>query len=193
MELISVIVPIYKVEQYLERCINSLVHQSYINMEIVLVDDGSPDRCGEICDSWAAKDSRIKVVHKKNGGLSDARNAGVEVAAGEYIAFVDSDDWLHLDYLQKLYQTMQETRSDIVECEIIHTTGEEEVPEFDKIKPEIYSPQDALRYLIEDRIFHQYVWNKLYKRKVIAGIFLKKGRLMRMNFGHIRCLDELTE
>ncbi|MBQ6857596.1 MAG: glycosyltransferase, partial [Lachnospiraceae bacterium] len=94
MDLISIIVPVYKVEMYLDRCVRSLVEQSYTNLEIILVDDGSPDNCGIMCDRWTEKDRRIKVIHKKNGGLSDARNAGLRIAAGEYIAFVDSDDWI---------------------------------------------------------------------------------------------------
>lgn len=95
--LISVIVPIYNVEKYLARCVDSIVNQTYKNLEIILVDDGSPDRCPQMCDDYAEKDSRIKVVHKKNGGLSDARNAGMAVATGEYISFIDSDDWIDLE------------------------------------------------------------------------------------------------
>ena len=94
-DLISVIVPIYKVEKYLQKCVDSILAQTYSNLEIILVDDGSPDRCGELCDEYAEKDGRIRVIHKKNGGLSDARNAGIDVAAGKYLAFVDSDDYIH--------------------------------------------------------------------------------------------------
>ena len=94
MDLISVIVPVYKVEKYLDRCVESIVNQTYKNLEIILVDDGSPDNCPAMCDAWAKKDSRIKVIHKENGGLSDARNAGMRLASGEYICFVDSDDWM---------------------------------------------------------------------------------------------------
>ena len=93
-ELISVIIPIYNVEAYLDECIASVIAQTYSNLEIILVDDGSPDNCPQMCDEWAAKDSRIRVIHKENGGLSDARNAGIDIATGEYIAFVDSDDWI---------------------------------------------------------------------------------------------------
>lgn len=93
-ELISVIVPIYKVEDYLDRCIQSLVNQTYKNLEIILVDDGSPDDCPRICDEWGKKDQRIKVIHKENGGLSDARNAGMKVMTGAYVSYIDSDDWI---------------------------------------------------------------------------------------------------
>ena len=91
--LISIIVPVYKVEKYLNRCVESIVKQTYSNLEIILVDDGSPDQCPAMCDAWMKKDNRIKVVHKKNGGLSDARNAGMKISKGEFIGFVDSDDW----------------------------------------------------------------------------------------------------
>lgn len=97
--LISVIVPIYNVEKYLARCVDSIVNQTYKNLEIILVDDGSPDLCPQMCDDYAEKDSRIKVVHKKNGGLSDARNAGMAVSTGEYISFIDSDDYVSDDFL----------------------------------------------------------------------------------------------
>ena len=97
MPLISVIVPIYNVEKYLDRCVDSIINQTYKNLEIILVDDGSPDNCPQMCDDYAKKDSRIKVVHKENGGLSDARNVGMEVATGEYVSFIDSDDYISLD------------------------------------------------------------------------------------------------
>ena len=107
-EKTSVIVPIYKVEEYLHRCIDSIINQTYTNLEIILVDDGSPDNCPMICDEYAKKDSRIRVIHKKNGGLSDARNAGLEIATGEYIGFVDSDDWIHKDMYHILYKNIIE-------------------------------------------------------------------------------------
>ena len=94
MSKISVIIPVYKVEKYLDKCIQSVVNQTFTDLEIILIDDGSPDRCPEICEQWAKKDSRIVVIHKKNGGLSDARNAGLNIATGEFISFVDSDDWI---------------------------------------------------------------------------------------------------
>ena len=101
-DLISVIVPVYKVEKYLEKCIESIIKQTYTNLQIILVDDGSPDNCGKICDEYAKKDSRIEVIHKINGGLSDARNVGINRANGRYIGFVDSDDYVEPDYLEQL-------------------------------------------------------------------------------------------
>ena len=109
---ISIIVPIYNVEQYLRECVDSILAQSYQNLEIILVDDGSPDRCGAICDEYAAADPRIKVIHKVNGGLSDARNAGLEVATGDYIGFVDSDDWIAPDMFSYLLKGLEEKPSE---------------------------------------------------------------------------------
>lgn len=100
-EYVSIVVPVYKVEQYLDRCVNSIICQTYKKLEIILVDDGSPDECPKMCEKWAKKDSRVKVIHKKNGGLSDARNKGIDIATGEYLLFVDSDDYLELDACEK--------------------------------------------------------------------------------------------
>lgn len=104
--LISVIVPVYKVEQYLDRCVNSIVTQSYENLEIILVDDGSPDNCGSLCDAWAAKDDRIRVIHKENGGAASARNIGVDQCRGAYVTFVDSDDYLEPEMIERLYEAI---------------------------------------------------------------------------------------
>lgn len=114
MELVSVVVPIYNVEQYLDRCIQSIQSQTYENLEIILVDDGSPDNCGKICDQYASKDQRVRVIHKKNGGLSDARNAGVKIATGKYLLFIDSDDFVAEDLVQKTVESAEEYHSDIV-------------------------------------------------------------------------------
>lgn len=175
MEQISIVVPIYKVEAFLDRCVASLVNQTYQNLEIILVDDGSPDRCGQICDEWAKKDARIRVIHKENGGLSDARNAGIGIATGKYIAFIDSDDWVSKLYIEKLYQIMQLENGDIAECEIVRTAGEEPVIE-KKEAHRCYTPVNALEELIRDGVFHQYVWNKLYRRSVLEGILFEKGK-----------------
>jgi len=111
--LISIIVPVYKVEKFLDRCVNSLINQTYSNLEIILVDDGSPDNCPAMCDAWAEKDNRIKVIHKPNGGQADARNRAIEIAQGEYISFVDSDDYISLDYVEYLLGIMRENDGEI--------------------------------------------------------------------------------
>lgn len=117
--MVSVIVPVYKVERYLEQCLVSIVHQSYRHLEILLVDDGSPDNCPQLCDMWAQRDSRIHVIHKPNGGLSDARNAGLRQAHGDLVAFVDSDDWLALDMIEKMTDAMLRNQADMVICQYV--------------------------------------------------------------------------
>ena len=114
--LISIIIPVYNVEQYLHRCVDSVLNQTYKNLEIILVNDGSPDNCPFICDEYAKKDKRIIVVHKENGGLSSARNAGLEIVQGEYISFIDSDDWIHENYNEILYKNLHEKLKLIYTC-----------------------------------------------------------------------------
>lgn len=113
--MISVVVPVYKVEKYLERCINSVLSQSYKDLEVILVDDGSPDKCGKICDEYAKKDDRVKVIHKENGGQSSARNIGIQEAKGQYISFIDSDDYLEKNAYETLIKVATTTNADITE------------------------------------------------------------------------------
>lgn len=173
--MISIIVPIYKVEDYLHRCVDSLLGQTCRDFELILVDDGSPDRCGEICDEYAARDPRTLVIHKKNGGLSDARNAGLEIARGEYIAFVDSDDWVSPRYLELLLKALESTGSDICECSVLRTGGES-YPTAEETEPEVFETVPAMEQLICDGKFHQHVWNKLYRREVIGEIRFPRGK-----------------
>ena len=111
--LITIIIPVYKVEDYLDKCVESVVNQTYKNLEIILVDDGSPDNCPKMCDDWAKKDKRIKVIHKENGGLSDARNKGIDIAKGEFITFIDSDDYVENNYVEFLYNLVRENHAEI--------------------------------------------------------------------------------
>ena len=173
---ISVIVPIYNVEPFLRRCVDSLLRQTYTDFELILVDDGSPDNCGSICDEYAVSDPRVRVVHKPNGGLSDARNAGLAIAQGEYIAFVDSDDWVAKDYLERLMTALTDTGADICECDVFRTSGDENISPIEQRAPSIFSTVNALEQLIYDGIFRQHVWNKLYRREVIADILFPKGK-----------------
>lgn len=176
LALISVIIPVYKVEEYLDRCLESIVKQTHNNLEIIIVDDGSPDRCPELCDEWMRKDSRIKVIHKENGGLSDARNAGVKVAEGEYIAFVDSDDWIEEKFIENLYKAIIEFDSDFSGCkyhrcekycQLNHGAEEQKI--------ELYDTISGLSALIDEKI-GQVVWNKLYKKDLIKNIEFEKGK-----------------
>ena len=181
--LISVIVPIYNVEKYLARCVDSIVNQTYKNLEIILVDDGSPDRCPQMCDDYAKKDSRIKVVHKKNGGLSDARNAGMAVATGEYISFIDSDDYVSDDFFECLLDVMNKENSDIAECSVVKFYEDNRFDEFsDDLSVKTYDTQDAMSALIAENPFHQHVWNKLYKTELVKDIPYAVGKLNEDEF-----------
>ncbi|QFF99864.1 glycosyltransferase family 2 protein [Psychrobacillus glaciei] len=131
---VSVIVPVYKVEDYLNRCVDSLVNQTYENMEIILIEDGSPDNCGIICDEYSLKYQRISVIHKENGGLSDARNHGIDAAKGEYILFVDSDDFIELDAIEKMILYAKEHRLDIVCGDTYRTILNDSEPIFSRTK-----------------------------------------------------------
>lgn len=182
MDLISIIVPIYNVEQYLNQCLQSICSQSYDNLEIILVDDGSSDRSPELCDEWAERDSRIQVIHKQNGGLSDARNTGISCAKGEYIAFVDSDDWIEKDLYQKLWSELQQNNAQIAACRIVkvfEATSEEQ-----KIYSEqkIFTSKEALQTLLKGQDFCAVAWNKLYRRDVIGDIRFPVGRLHEDEF-----------
>ena len=191
MDLISVIVPIYNVEPYLDRCVESIVNQTYPNLEIILVDDGSPDCCPAMCDAWAKRDSRVRVIHKKNGGLSDARNAGLAVAQGEYIAFVDSDDWIDARYIHVLYQALLQTNSEIAACDVCIT--------FEKVKerclPEsvpmrVCTSSQAIEDILNGKGFRAVAWNKLYKRSLLIGEQYPVGRYHEDEFITYRLLSK---
>ncbi|MGN7385517.1 glycosyltransferase family 2 protein [Sporosarcina sp. SAFN-015] len=182
-ELVSIIIPIYNVEDYLHRCVNSILDQTYKNLEVILVNDGSPDRCGEICEEYAKLDKRVKVLHKKNGGLSDARNAGIEIAQGEYISFVDSDDWVHKEYIEKLYQLLKTTDSDISVSNFIRTSTENTQGEISKEIIYEYSNNEALEQFL-DKFYVQMViaCGKLYKRKLFEDVRFPVGRIHEDEF-----------
>lgn len=192
MELISVIVPIYKVEDCLDKCVQSIVEQTYSNLEIILVDDGSPDGCGAMCEAWAARDSRIKVIHKENGGLSDARNAGMKIATGSLISFIDSDDWITTDFLEALLDAMESHKAQIAECavdlvdesgNVLHHRETAKTTCVDKI-------EGLHRMILEDGIY-QTVWNKLYRREVLEGIPFEKGKYHEDDFWTWQVFDRM--
>lgn len=175
--LISVIIPVYKVESYLDECIESVINQTYSNLEIILVDDGSPDNCPDICEAWAIKDRRIKVIHKDNGGLSDARNAGVQIATGELIAFLDSDDWIDTYYYELLVSEMIKNDCDIVSggYEVVFSREPHKV--LSEVKKTIVLNRDvAMARLIEESLLKHVVWNKIYKRSLIDDILFEVGK-----------------
>ena len=181
-ELISVIVPIYNVEKYLERCIESITNQTYKNLEIILVDDGSNDFSGKICDKYSKKDRRIKVIHKKNEGLSEARNSGLEIARGEYIGFVDSDDYIETNMYEYLLSLLKINNADISVCgfqkvwdDIKSRKEENTIIENNNI---VLKSKDAIEYIVDDHILKSYAWNKLYKRSLFIDIKYPKGLKM---------------
>lgn len=186
--LISVIVPVYRVENYLDRCLQSITDQTYRNLEIILVDDGSPDGSGAICDAWAAKDSRIRVIHKKNAGAGAARNTGLDVAVGDIISMIDSDDYLEVHMYAHLLSLMEED-VDVAECDIV-LTELENYPLDDGSAAEtgVYGLEDALRLHLRDEIFCQTPPNKLYRRKTIGDIRFPEGNLIDDEFFTYRVL-----
>ncbi len=183
-EKISVIVPIYNVEKYLNRCIDSIVNQTYRNLEIILVDDGSPDNCPLMCDKWKKKDSRIKVIHKENGGLSDARNAGIKTATGSFISFIDSDDYIDIHMYDHMMKLMIEYGADIVDAGVQKIWEDKEENEVLKNKAsiKIYNNEEALKLLIKDSEMKQTVWNKLYRYETIKMLLFPVGKLNEDEF-----------
>ena len=165
--LISVIVPVYNVEKYLDKCIESIVNQTYKNLEIILVDDGSPDNCPKMCDAWAEKDSRIKVLHKENGGLSDARNAGIEYSNGEYVCFIDSDDWIDRDMIESLLNSAIKHNVDVVSCGFYYEYLDRETVII-KSNAQVLT-DDIVKMYILDKIRPE-VCSKLYSKKCIGGL-----------------------
>ena len=174
---ISIIVPVYKVEPYLDKCVSSIVNQTYTNLEIILVDDGSPDNCPAMCDAWAEKDSRIRAIHKPNGGLSDARNAGMAVATGELMTFVDSDDWIAPDMYEHLYQRLEEDSSDIAACGV-QMVWEDKTPSRMLTRDGncILNQEEAMQAIIEESWLKQPVWYKIYKTELVRDILFPKGK-----------------
>ena len=174
---ISVIVPVYKVEAYLDKCVQSIVDQTYRNLEIILVDDGSPDNCGAMCDAWAEKDSRIRVIHKENGGLSDARNAGMAVAAGEYMGFIDSDDYIAPDMYRLLLERMRADGSDIAACGV-EMVFEDGTPSrmLTPTGSHVLDNGQAMESIIRESLLKQPVWYKLYRTDLIRDIPFAVGK-----------------
>lgn len=186
MHKVSVIVPVYNVESYLEECLDSIIHQTFQCLEIILVDDGSSDRCPEICDRYALEDDRIRVIHKENGGLSDARNAGMAVMTGDFVLFVDSDDYVAADMIECLMGIALEHGADIVECGFVKTeSSATKRPPHSKVSnlgpPRIFSAEQALERLMLHEL-KQVVWNKLYISSVVDGLLFEKGRLNEDEF-----------
>ena len=179
-DLISIIVPIYNVEQYLNRCIESLVNQTYTNLEILLIDDGSTDNSGTLAEKWISNDQRIKVYHKKNGGLSDARNYGIKYAKGKYLSFVDSDDYVDMRFIEILYKTCIETNTKIATIGIQMFSDDVPVEKCVRLADsiDIYIKEQAIKYLYAENKYGNYAWNKLYLKELFNNIKYPYGRKM---------------
>ena len=178
--LVSIIVPVYNVKPYLNRCVNSLLGQSYQNMELLLVDDGSTDGSETLCDEYAAQDVRVRVLHKKNGGLSDARNAGVDAAKGEYLSFVDGDDWVSPYYIENLYRALEQAGADFsASCfeEVFEGQPVQSVPTERLEAFEILSREECLRRILYQEGMEVTTPTKLYKRALFEGVRYPVGKL----------------
>ena len=176
---ISVIVPIYRVEKYLPACIDSILNQTFTDFELILVDDGSPDRCPEICDETAKRDARVRVIHQANAGLSAARNAGIEIAHGEWLGFVDSDDYIAPQFYEKLYQTAQRTDADCVMCSVqnVDESGKSIDSALMRVADEVKTGQEVLQKIGRDDVTpYLTAWNKLYRRKLFNTLRYPSGR-----------------
>ena len=176
---ISVIVPVYRVEKYLPACIDSILNQTFTAFELILVDDGSPDRCPEICDEVARRDARVRVIHQANAGLSAARNAGIEAAHGAWLSFVDSDDYIAPHFCEKLYQTAQRTNADCVMCSVqnVDESGKLIDSALMRVADEVKTGREVLRKIGRDDVTpYLTAWNKLYRRKLFNTLRYPAGR-----------------
>lgn len=190
--LITVIVPVYKVEPYLQKCVDSIINQTYTNLEIILIDDGSPDRCPIICDEYAQKDNRIKVIHQKNSGLAQVRNIGIDNAQGEYITFIDSDDFVTPNYVELLYKGLNKFNAEmsIASLYIYREDAKFEMP----------TESDAFFEISKEKCIEQYTsiktnpfisaWNKLYKRELFSSIRYPNGKLYEDAFTTYKLIDK---
>jgi len=181
-DLISIIVPVYKSEKYLKKCIDSILNQTYKNIEIILVNDGCPDKSGKICDDYAEKEKRIKIIHKENGGLSDARNKGIELASGKYIGFVDSDDYIEKNMYETLYNMIKTNNADISICSFYLENENDKIENMkNKFKCEeetklILNKIQVLKELLTNPKIQNYAWDKLYKKELFKDIRFPIGR-----------------
>ena len=171
-DLISMIVPIYDIEACLPRCIESLLAQTYQNIEILLINDGSPDNSGAVCESYAQKDTRIKYFSKPNGGLSSARNFGLDKAEGEYICFIDGDDFMDKRMVEILYSEIQKHQVKLSACGFLvyHDGDELQEPIFDPDKTEVFNTEEAINHLFTKEKYANYAWNKMYHRSLFETL-----------------------
>lgn len=174
MEL-SIIIPVYKVESVLDKCVESILAQTFRDFELILVDDGSPDACGAMCEAWARKDPRIRVVHKENGGLSDARNAGIDVARGDCIGFVDGDDYVAPEMFEVLLRNMREHHADISMCGYVNVYPSGEKMRCMDRSVHVWNQEEAIRHILMGKDVSVHAVTKIYLRTLFDGVRYKKG------------------
>lgn len=178
---VSIVVPVYKVEQYLRKCLDSILEQTYPHLQIIIVDDGSPDRSGDIADQYAKQDSRIQVIHQENKGLSGARNTGIQHATGEYTVYLDSDDWLEHFAIEKLVWLTQKYEADIVQSNFYYAYEHEQLVDYRYQQaddpPQVLNQQQAMKELVVNQKLKNFAWGKLYKTELIKNIPFQEGRL----------------
>ncbi len=178
-DLISVVVPVYNVKQYLTRCLDSIINQTYSYLEIIIIDDGSTDDSGKICDEYSIKDQRIRVIHKTNGGLSDARNVGIDKANGKYISFVDSDDYLHPEFIEILYKNICEYKADVSICGFIKGTNSKFSGKTKRNECKVFKREEMLgQWHGKYRHIETQAWNKLYLKDLFTGEKIRYPRGM---------------
>lgn len=187
MKKISIIIPVYKVEEFLDSCVKSVVSQSYKNLEIILVDDGSPDNCPRLCDEWVKKDDRIKVIHKKNGGLSSARNTGLEEMSGDYVLFIDSDDSIHSQTCEILLKNLEKNNADISMASYRNVYSlkglKEKKYNLNKLKTDIYENDEIYELIFNKKIpLIMVAWMKLYKKEIFKDLKFEEGKLHEDEF-----------
>ena len=194
---LSIIVPIYKVEKYLDECIQSILHQTFTDLELILVDDGSPDACPQMCDAIAEQDSRVRVIHQKNGGLSAARNTGIEAARGNWLGFVDSDDFVAPDFYEKLYNAAVNADADCAVCsvQLIHEDGSRmDTPPQWKVYGGGYTGEDILKTITwQNNAPYLVAWNKLYRREVFRTLRYPVGRINEDGFVFAELFDTIKK
>ena len=179
MAEVSIIVPVYQVENYIRQCIDSILVQTFTDFELILVDDGSKDKSGQICDEYAVLDQRVKVIHKENGGLSDARNCGMDQAVGNYFMFVDSDDYIAPTMLEYLYKALMNKEADIAVCNFLHFFEEDRKRDFStNIQSEVLSGAEIFYCRKNERVYGIWTvaWNKLYKRETLGNVRFRFGK-----------------
>jgi len=175
-DLISIVIPVYNVEQYLKKCIESIINQTYKNIEIILVHGISADNCGKICDEYKAMDNRIKVIHKENTGLSDNRNKGIDIATGKYITFVDSDDYVKKDYIEYLYKLIKSENAEMSICQKVELYSDNTTKDFVDNTIKIYNKESFLLDFLYGKL-QAYAWAKMYKIELFEKIRYPKGRI----------------